>query len=49
MPSEVAENYRPATMTLFAAADDGTEATGVSRNLYVYGFDYDAETDNVPP
>lgn len=49
MPSEVAENYRPATMTLFAAADDGTEAAGVSRNLYVYGFDYDAETDDVPP
>lgn len=49
MPSEVSENYRPATVSLFAAADDGTEASGVSRNLYVYGFADDAPADDTPP
>lgn len=49
MPAEVAENYRPATVSLFAAADDGTEASGTCRDLYVYGFDEDAPADDVAP
>lgn len=49
MPAAVAENYRPATLSMFAAAEDGTEASGVSRNLYVYGFADDAAPDDVAP
>ncbi|MDE5672258.1 MAG: hypothetical protein K2I02_02765, partial [Duncaniella sp.] len=34
MPSEIADNYRPATLSMFAAAADGQEASGVCRDLY---------------
>lgn len=44
MPLEIADNFRPATLSMFAAADDGEEASGVCRDLYVYGL-----ADNVAP
>lgn len=49
MPSEIADNYRPATISMFASADDGQEATGVSRDIYAYGLDENALPDDVPP
>lgn len=49
MPAEVADNFRPAALSLFAYADNGSEAVGVNRNFYVYGTDPDAIPDSVPP
>lgn len=49
MPSEVADNYRPAALTMYARADDGREAAGCERGFYVYGYDESAGQDIVPP
>lgn len=49
MPAEIADNFRPATLSMFAAAEDGEEAIGVNRDLYAYGFDDNAPADDVPP
>lgn len=49
MPAEISDNYRTATLSMFAAAENGAEASGVTRDLYVYGFDDDAAADNNPP
>lgn len=51
MPSEVANNYRNAAISLYAYEDDtnGRDAVGVNRDFYVYGLDPDAEPDLVPP
>lgn len=50
IPSEIADNYRPATLSLYAATDDSrTEASGVSRDLYVYGLADNAVTDTISP
>lgn len=44
MPSMVSDNFRPAAMSLYAAADDSNaEAIGACRDFYVYGFE-DPET-----
>lgn len=51
MPAEIADNFRPATVSMFAASDDDSslEASGVCRDLYVYGFDETAADDNSAP
>lgn len=50
MPAEVAQNYRPAAMSLFAYADnDNVEAVGLCRNFYVYGTDENAAEDRERP
>lgn len=49
MPSEIADNFRPATLSMFAASESGEEAIGVSRELYAYGLDENAAPDNVAP
>ncbi|MCM1076084.1 MAG: type IX secretion system sortase PorU [Bacteroides sp.] len=49
MPAEIADNFRPATMSMFAASDDGLEASGVCRDLYAYGVDENAIPDDVAP
>ncbi|MDE6279385.1 MAG: type IX secretion system sortase PorU [Paramuribaculum sp.] len=49
MPAEVADNYRPAAISLYAASSDGREAIGCNRNFYVYGFDESAEADTSSP
>ncbi len=49
MPLEIADNYRPATLSMFAASESGEEASGVCRDLYVYGLDENAAPDNNPP
>ncbi|MCM1164333.1 MAG: type IX secretion system sortase PorU [Muribaculaceae bacterium] len=49
LPSEIADNYRPATMSLYARSDDATlEASGVNRDFYVYGIS-DEISDTTPP
>ena len=49
MPAEVADNYRQATLNMYASATDGREANGVCRDLYVYGIDPDAVPDDTAP
>lgn len=49
MPAEISDNYRNATVSMFASADDGTAASGVCRDIYVYGFDDNAAPDNTAP
>lgn len=52
MPSAVADNYRPATLSLYAASTvngDLREAAGISRDLYVYGYDESSELDTEAP
>ena len=51
MPSQVADNFRPATLSMYAYSDGDTavEAVGVNRDFYVYGYDEDAVTDTTPP
>lgn len=49
MPSEIADNYRPALLNLYALADDGRDAVGCTRNLYVYGTDDLAAPDTIAP
>lgn len=49
MPSEVADNFRPATVSMYATAPDGLEAMGVNRDIFVYGYDDTADPDTIPP
>lgn len=50
MPAEIAQNYRPATMSLYATTQNGShEAVGLCRDFYVYGFDETAPVDTVSP
>ncbi len=49
MPDQVADNYRPAAISLYAVASDSTEATGINRNFYVYGYDETADMDLTAP
>lgn len=50
MPSEIASNYRPATISIYAYDNTtGADASVVSRDFYVYGFDEDNNSDLVPP
>ncbi len=48
MPSDVADNFRPATLNLYACSDT-EEAIGVCRDLYVYGYDETTPDDVTPP
>ncbi|MCM1309793.1 MAG: type IX secretion system sortase PorU [Bacteroides sp.] len=51
MPANISDNYRPATMSLYAisSASDRTDALGVSRNLYAFGYDENAAEDSERP
>lgn len=50
MPSEVDDNYRPATLSLYAYNEDNTStASTVEKRLYVYGTDEEAVEDTIAP
>ncbi|MDE6574821.1 MAG: type IX secretion system sortase PorU [Muribaculaceae bacterium] len=50
MPLELAQNFRPATVGLYAyATNSNREAGGVDRNLYAYGYDETVPDDTTPP
>lgn len=50
MPSQIAENYREATMSLYAYAQNSNdEAIGLCRDFYVYGFDDTVAPDTEAP
>jgi hypothetical protein len=50
MPSEIANNFRPATMALYAySTEDDTEAIGLNKDFYIYGFNENAVEDTEAP
>lgn len=50
MPGEIADNFRPATINMYAWTDDmAVDASGVNRECYVYGFEDSAPIDDVAP
>ena len=50
MPSEIADNYRPAALNLFASSStDKRKAVGLNTDFYVFGFDDSAPDDKEPP
>ncbi len=50
MPADITDNFREATISLFAYSDDNlSEASGLDHNCYVYGYDEAAAEDNEAP
>ncbi|MDE7410573.1 MAG: type IX secretion system sortase PorU [Paramuribaculum sp.] len=49
MPTEIAENFRPAAFSMYAYTADGRDAVGCNRDFYIYGIDETAEPDDNPP
>lgn len=50
LPPEIADNFRNATLTMFAqTADNALAASGVNRDFYVYGYDENSIVDDRPP
>ncbi|MDE6165261.1 MAG: hypothetical protein K2F62_06660, partial [Muribaculaceae bacterium] len=49
MPADLSDNYREATLALFAENGDGFSAAGKFRDFYVYGSDDTAEADTIAP
>lgn len=50
MPSDITDNFREATIALYAYSDDNlSEAAGLDQSCYVYGYDEEAAEDNEPP
>lgn len=49
VPPEIQGNYTPAMIACYAWSDNGQEAQGTTENLYVYGFNNDAELDEEAP
>lgn len=50
VPMDIADNYRPAAITTYAyATNSNAEAAGKTNNLYVYGFNDDADADTTAP
>jgi hypothetical protein len=50
MPSEISDNFRPATANMYAlSSDNSRQAIGVNNQFYMYGYDDTAEADNEDP
>lgn len=50
LPAEIADNFRPASLLMYAQTDDASMAAGgVSRSFYAYGLAEDALTDDRAP
>lgn len=52
MPQTVADNFRPATISMYATTGDSmsdTEAVGVSSDFYVFGFEEPETPDTTSP
>lgn len=50
LPPEIADNFRAATLSMFAQTDDATiSAAGANRDFYVYGYDENAIVDDKAP
>lgn len=50
MPSDIADNFRPAQLNLYAySSANKIEANGVCKDFYVYGLDEEAVNDTIAP
>lgn len=49
MPAEIADNFRPAALNMYAMADDGRDAVGINRDFYVFGVDENSVNDDIAP
>ena len=49
MPSLIADNFREATMSMYASSTSGLEAVGVNRDFYVFGSEEPDSADVVDP
>lgn len=50
MPSEVANNFRPAALNMYAySTQNDDEAMGCNRDFFIYGYDETAPDDNSVP
>ncbi len=49
MPSEINNNYSPAMFNFYSYNTQGAEGRGSSENLYVYGYNTEAQVDTEPP
>lgn len=47
-PSEISDNFREATINMYASSNDAT-AAGVFRDFYIYGLDEEAGADDTAP
>lgn len=50
LPTEIADNFRNATLAMYAQTDDASiSAGGANRDFYVYGYDENSITDDKAP
>lgn len=50
MPAEISQNFRPAAISMYAYSEqDDTEAVGLCRDFYVFGFDETVAPDTEAP
>ncbi len=50
LPSEIENNYSPALISAYAWNDqNGVEAHGMTENIYIYGYDSEAPSDEKDP
>jgi hypothetical protein len=50
MPSEIANNFREATMSIYAyATNSNKEAAGINRQFFLYGMDESEAADTIAP
>ena len=49
VPEDIADNYRPATLSLYACSSAGENASGATTRLYVSGIDLTQPADTVGP
>lgn len=52
MPSVIADNYRPATLSVFAVSSDNDglkQAAGLTNNIYAFGYDETTPDDTDAP
>lgn len=50
MPGNIADNYRPAALNVYAVSDDGKEeAISVFTDFYIHGYDDTVEADTIAP
>lgn len=50
VPLDIADNYRTAAITMYAySTENNDEASGLTKKLYVYGYDESAPADTQPP
>lgn len=49
LPADIADNFRNATLAMYAQTDDASLAGGANRDFYVYGYDENSITDDKAP